>query len=79
MKRRREDVLRLKSVLLRDKSQIPEGFCNVIRHDVATLIENYFETSIERVECRIEVGEDGDYEVRIVVKACRLKNLPIMV
>lgn len=79
MKRRRDNVLRLKGVLMRDKSQIPDGFTALVARDVQTVLEQYFEIADDKVACTVSIDDDGEYSVRLQANASRLKNLPIII
>lgn len=79
MKKGKEGVLRLKGVLMRDKSQLTDGFSELLERDLALVLNEYMELKEGEIRCSISVGESGDYEVRMQANATRLKNLPIII
>ena len=79
MKKRKDAVLRLKGVLARDKSQIPDGFTAVIARDVRLVLDAYMDVENSKVSCELCVGQDGTYELKLQANATRLKNLPIII
>ena len=79
MKKSRENVLRLKGVLMRDKSQIPDGFTAMLARDIELILMQYMDVAEGTTKCAISISSDGDYEVRLQANASRLKKMPIII
>ncbi len=66
---------RLKKVLISDKHFNPERVKNVIKSDIYSLLINYADISSETLDLKIEINENGGYNISVNAKANRLKVL----
>ena len=79
MRGRVENLSRMKTVLLHDKLLLPNNFEQVLKSEVASLLDNYMSVNKELVEINISVNPEGEYEVIIKAYADRLKSTPVVI
>ncbi len=78
MRRRKEALKRLQSVLMYDKIQAPSNFCELVKRDLYTALNDYFDMSEKGMDFSIELSRDGKYIITVSAKATRLKNVPMI-
>lgn len=79
MRGRIENLSRMKTVLLHDKLLLPNNFEEVLKSEVASLLDNYMSIHKDSLDINISVNQDGEYEINIKAYADRLKNTPIVI
>ena len=79
MRGRIENLSRMKTVLLHDKLLLPNNFEEVLKSEVASLLDNYMSVRRDTVDINISVNQDGEYEIVVKAYADRLKNTPIVI
>jgi len=79
MKRRRETLNRLQSVLLFDKLQAPNNFCELVKRDLYSVLASYFEMNENSMDFYLDVTSEGAFIVTVTARATRLKNVPIII
>lgn len=67
-------VNRLRSVLLKDKLDMSEGFMRALRNDLGRVLSYYMSLSGDGIEVFID-GADGGYTVRIKANAKGIKQI----
>ena len=77
MRKSKECAIRARRILLKDKTQIPDGFNALLVGDVTRLLSHYMELSEPFVKLKISVLEEGNYEIKLVALAERIKEIPI--
>ena len=78
MRRRKETLKRLQSVLMYDKIQAPSNFCELVKRDVYKALNDYFDMSEKGMDFSLELSRDGKYMITVSAKATRLKNVPMI-
>ena len=66
---------RLEKVLLKDKKQNPKLILELVKSEIATLLENYME--LVEVNADIEF-EGGFYELKVSAKARQIKTIGML-
>ncbi len=67
-------VNRLRSVLLKDKLDMSEGFMRAMRNDIGRVLSYYMNLSQDGIEVFIDGADDG-YTVRIKAKASGIRQI----
>lgn len=75
MKIAQKTLLRMKTILKNDKEKISLPLINMIKTDVFTIINNYFEVCPEDITLTQMVNEEGFYDFDIKIKASRIKKI----
>lgn len=66
---------RLRSVLLRDKIQMSDGYMKAMRNDIARVLSYYMCLSEDGVNAQIDIDENGCYVVKIQAVAQIIKQI----
>ena len=69
----RNDFDRLKSILLKDKMQLPSNTEHLMISDVIEAVEEYFEVNKDACMIEIKAIEQSGFDININIKANRLK------
>lgn len=77
MRKSKETAIRARRILLKDKTQIPDGFNALLVGDVTELLSHYVDLGESFVNLKITVLEEGNYEIELRAKAERIKEIPI--
>lgn len=72
MRPAREMAERMKNMLVRDKMGVGEGFSTALKGDIRNLLQDYFD--LKEVEMKVELGDDGLYNIRIYGTATAVKS-----
>lgn len=67
-------VNRLRSVLLKDKLDMSEGFMRALKNDIGRVLSYYMRLRADGVEVFID-GADGGYTVRIKANADDIRQI----
>lgn len=70
-------IMRLKRVLLNDKT-LPNGLLSVLRADMLTALQSYFDFDASELIIDIDLDAQGKYFVKITAPVDRVKNLNII-
>jgi hypothetical protein len=73
----RDSMLRLKSVILHDKTVADTSFLNVLKSDLARLLSNYLELA-DKPTVKLEVDEQGVYQLRVKASAEKVKSVSVL-
>lgn len=74
MKLAQKSLIRMKSILKQDKEQLSQPFLNMIKNDIANIINSYLDFK-DNITIKYIVDEDGFYNFQINIKANRLKKV----
>lgn len=66
-------ILRLKKVLLNDKINMPNGLIKLIKKDITTILDSYFEFHENNLKIEVDSDTEGLYDISIKAKAQRIK------
>lgn len=69
----KRNVERLQNVLISDKQFSPAKVERVLRCDAFALLSNYCTLQPQDVSVKVEVEQDGTYDIQIQAKSDRLK------
>ena len=61
-----------------DKIQAPSNFCELVKRDVYSALNDYFDMSENGMDFSLELSRDGKYIITVCAKATRLKNVPMI-
>ena len=79
MRGRIENLSRMKTVLLHDKLLLPNNFEEVLKSEIASLLDNYMSIRRDTLDINISVNPAGEYEIVVKAYADRLKSTPIVI
>ncbi|MDR3216943.1 MAG: hypothetical protein LBT55_05965 [Clostridiaceae bacterium] len=65
---------RLEKILLSDKINIPEGFAEIVRRDIESVLSSYFELNRVRLEI---IPSAAGAEITVSADASRIKTLSV--
>ncbi|MBQ9793231.1 MAG: cell division topological specificity factor MinE [Clostridia bacterium] len=74
MKLAQKSLIRMKSILKQDKEQLSQPFLNMIKNDIANIVNSYLDFK-DNIAIKYFVDEDGFYDFQINIKANRLKKV----
>ncbi len=75
MKVAQKSMLRIKDILKKDKENVSRPLLSLIKSDIFSVMNRYFEVKLEDVFVSYYVGEDNKYHFEIKVTTNRLKKL----
>ncbi len=75
MKIAQKSMLRIKDILKKDKENVSRPLLSLIKSDIFSVMNRYFEVKLEDVFVSYYVGEDNKYHFEIKVTTNRLKKL----
>lgn len=67
-------ILRLKKVLLNDKINMPNGLLQLMKKDIGSVLDGYFEMDKDVFNITIDSDTEGMYDISISAKAERIKS-----
>lgn len=69
-----ENYERLKSILMKDKMQVPNLIEMALKNDVIKVLKEYFEIEKNHYDLVIDVTQNGEFEIRFACLGKRLIN-----
>ncbi len=66
---------RLKSIIKKDKGNLPVALISLIKSEVYDVINSYFSTDIEDVKVKYFVDENGKYIINIEALCSNIKKM----
>lgn len=76
---RRDALKRTKSILDRDKMRIPDNYLALLTSEINVLLSQYMDLEGTGAKIRLNLTEEGEYELKIVALADRIKDVPICI
>lgn len=67
-------ILRLKKVLLTDKINMPNGLLQLLKKDIGSVLNGYFDISKDTLKIEIDSNTEGMYDISLSAKAERIKS-----
>lgn len=74
MKIAQKSLLRIEKMLKYDKERVSQPLLNLLKSDIFSVFDSYFEMSLEDISISYFVGEDGKYHFKLDVGAKRMKR-----
>ncbi len=74
MKIAQKSLLRIEKMLKYDKERVSQPLLNLLKSDIFSVFDSYFEMSLEDISISYFVGEDGKYHFNLDVGARRMKR-----
>lgn len=74
MKIAQKSLLRIEKMLKYDKERISQPLLNLLKSDIFSVFDSYFEMNLEDISISYFVGEDGKYHFKFDVGARRMKR-----
>lgn len=71
----KDELTRLKRVLLCDNIKVPHGVTEVLKSDLYGLLNSYFDINKESVKLEISVDESGIYNISVFAKGTGVKQV----
>lgn len=73
---RKKEIERTKQILKRDKLMLPDNYKALLISDINKLLSHYMQLSPSGAKIRINIPDEGGYEIGICCYAERLKDVP---
>ena len=73
----RDALLKVKSVILHDKTQADTNFIGVLKSDLAHLLNNYVELT-GKPKIKLEIDANGVYQLQIKASAEKIKGIGVL-
>lgn len=74
MKLAQKSLLRIEKMLKFDKERVSQPLLSLLKSDIYSVFDSYFETSLEDISISYFVGSDGKYHFRLDIGAKRMKK-----
>ena len=75
----KDTINRVKKILERDKMMIPDNYIGLLTSQINSLLSEYMELDEVGAKVRLTLNQLGEYELKIVALADRIKDIPIRI
>lgn len=76
---RRDALKRIKNILDRDKMMIPDNYLALLTSEINILLSQYMDLAGTGAKIRLNLTDSGEYELKVVALADRIKDVPICI
>ncbi len=66
------EYLRIKNILVKDKSNRDEKFNSVIKSEIYELLSNYMD--VKGVECFVNLQSNGEWQIKVIANTTNFYN-----
>ncbi len=72
---KQRDLVRLKRVLLTDQMRIPNGMADLLRNDMVTVLDGYFELDKKSLQLVMTIEDSGLYRISVQAQASAVRKM----